>query len=200
MERISKVEDMDNNEDEGNSTVSILEEVGEDSDASDPDKETNSEEIIHVKEQVHSPKLIEEDYTGLERISLETPTDELEVNLNLNEKNKDAIITEREVKEEILEDCIENIGHIVHKDEELVTSEKSSVPRWLKLTVVITGMVKVSQNCQTKTYKLGNFTRDLRWSELMYTFAIEVCGKNSVYLQRIMSIVKVYRICSAHCH
>ena len=69
MERISKVEDMDNNEDEGNSRVSILEEVGEDSDASDPDKETNSEEIIHVKEQVHSTKLIEEDYTGLERIS-----------------------------------------------------------------------------------------------------------------------------------
>ena len=147
MERISRVEDMANNEDEGNSTVSILEEVGEDSDASDPDKETNSEEVIHVKEQVHSPKLIEEDYTGLERISLETPTDELEVNLNLNEKNEDAIVSEREVKEEIQEDHIENIVHIIPKDEELVTSAKSSVPRWLKVTVVITG--RVSQNCQT---------------------------------------------------
>ena len=141
MERISKVEDMDNNEDEGNSRVSILEEVGEDSDASDPDKETNS-----VKEQVHSQKQIEEDHNGLERISSEPPTDELEVNLNLNEKNGDAIVSEREVKE-IQEGHIENIGYIIPKDEELVTSAKSSVPRWLKVTVVITG--RVSQNCQT---------------------------------------------------
>ena len=42
MERISRVEDMDNNEDEGNSTVSILEEVGED-DEEDKDEEDEAE-------------------------------------------------------------------------------------------------------------------------------------------------------------